>query len=102
MNVAALKIGRAKDCQLECERAIRQIKEITNRLLPRKAEFLTEILQYKGLALLKLKEFEEAARTFQEEFDVANDKYETASKFAKVIKRIYLPYIINALNFHFQ
>lgn len=53
----ALQIGRAQDCQLECERALRQIKEISLRLLPRKPEFTTQILHFKGLALLKLKNF---------------------------------------------
>lgn len=71
----ALKIGRAHDCQLECERALRQIKEISQRLLPRKPEFLTEILHFKGLALMKLKSYDNAATAFQEEFKVAADKY---------------------------
>ncbi|OXA59227.1 tetratricopeptide repeat protein 25 [Folsomia candida] len=67
----ALQIGRAQDCQLECERALRQIKEISLRLLPRKPEFTTQILHFKGLALLKLKNFDAAVATFQEEFNVA-------------------------------
>jgi hypothetical protein len=70
----ALKIGRAQDCQLECDRALRQIKEISHRLLPRKSEFTTEVLQYKGLALLKLKAFDAAVATFQEEFNVATEQ----------------------------
>jgi hypothetical protein len=74
--MSALKIGRAHDASLECERALRQIKEISQRLLPRKPEFLTEILHFKGLALMKQKKYDEAAGAFQEEFKVAGERYE--------------------------
>lgn len=70
----ALQIGRAQDCQLECERALRQIKEISARLLPKKAQFTTEILHFKGLALLKQKLFDGAVSAFQEELNVATQK----------------------------
>lgn len=69
----ALQIGRAQDCRLECERAIRQLKEISHRLLPRKPEFMTEILHYKGLAFMKLKNYDGACAAFQEEFKVASE-----------------------------
>jgi len=69
----ALQIGRAQDCRLECERAIRQLKEISHKLLPRKPEFMTEILHYKGLAFMKLKNYDGACSAFQEEFKVASE-----------------------------
>ncbi|ODN01080.1 Tetratricopeptide repeat protein 25 [Orchesella cincta] len=76
----ALKIGRAQDCQLECERALRQMKEISQRLLPQKPEFMTEVLHFKGLALMKLKQFDQAVATFQEEFNVATEQRMTDVK----------------------
>ncbi|OXA50583.1 Tetratricopeptide repeat protein 25 [Folsomia candida] len=81
----------AHDCQLECERALRQIKEISQRLLPRKPEFLTEILHFKGLALMKLKSYDNAATAFQEEFKVAADNKmpETKSRALDYLGRSY-------------
>jgi len=89
--VHALEIGRANDCQLECQRALRQIKEISPNLLPRKAEFMTEILHYKGLALMKEKRFDEAADAFQAEFKVANENKmaETKSRALDFLGRSY-------------
>jgi len=71
----ALSIGRANDCQLECERALRQMREISQHLLPRKPEFLTEVYHYKGLALVRLKNHEAAVSAFQEEYNVATEQY---------------------------
>ncbi len=70
----ALKIGRAHDCQLECDRVMRQMKEMSNRVLPRKAEFFTEILHIKGLALMKSKDYDNATAAFQEEYNIAAAK----------------------------
>lgn len=71
----ALKIGRAQDCHLECERALRQMKEISQNLLPQKPEFMTEVLHFKGLALMKLKQYDQAVAAFQEEFNVASEQF---------------------------
>ena len=70
----ALDIGRPKDAQLECYRALRQIKDMSSNILPRKAEFMAEILHYKGLALMQQKNYDDAVTTFQEEFNVANQQ----------------------------
>ena len=70
----ALSIGRPKDCQLECERTMRQMKEVSTRLLPRKPEFLCKILHFKGLALSKLKNYDSAIESFQQELQIATDK----------------------------
>jgi len=67
----ALKIGRAKDCQLECERTMRQMKEISTRLLPKKHIFMTDVLHYKGLAFMKQKLFDHACVAFQQELALA-------------------------------
>jgi hypothetical protein len=53
---------------------LRQIKEISLHLLPRKPEFMTEILHFKGLAFLKLKNFDAAVSAFQEQFNIASQQ----------------------------
>lgn len=70
----ALSINRAKDCQLECERTMRQMIQISTTLLPRKQEFLCKILNFKGIALCKLKKYDQAIESFQEELQIAIDK----------------------------
>lgn len=56
---------------MECDRTMRQMKEISLTLLPRKAELLCQILHYKGLASIKLKNYDQAVETFSAEQNVA-------------------------------
>jgi len=70
----SLKIKRPKDCQLECERTLRQMRKITRTVLPRKAEFLCTVHHYKGMAQMALKNYDGAAISFQTEFNVAAEE----------------------------
>ncbi|CAG7641536.1 unnamed protein product [Allacma fusca] len=76
----ALSIGRAKDCQLECDRTLRQMKEISLQLLPRKPEFMCQVLHYKGLAFMKQKLYDNAAETFHQELNIATENKMTEVK----------------------
>jgi lipoprotein NlpI len=49
------------------------MKDISQKRLPRKPEFLCQVLQYKGLAYMKMKNYEAAADAFQEELNVASE-----------------------------
>jgi len=70
----ALAIKRPKDCQLECERTLRQMIKMTRNILPRKSEFLCTIHHYKGRALMELKSYDRAAESFQLEFNIAAEE----------------------------
>jgi len=50
---------------------MRQMKEMSLTLLPRKAELLCQILHYKGLAFLKMKNYDQAIETFSVELELA-------------------------------
>ena len=51
------------------------MKEMSAKLLPRKAEFMCIVLELKGQSLAKLKNFDKAVDTFLEEVKVATERY---------------------------
>ena len=73
LTFAALQIGRSKDCQLECQRTLRQMKDLSMKLLPRKPEFLSQVYHYKGLAYMKMRQYDHATESFQSELNVATE-----------------------------
>ena len=71
---SALSIKRPKDCQLECDRTLRQMRKVTKKLLPKRSEFICEIYHYKGRAFLELKNYDRAAESFRIEFNLAAEE----------------------------
>ncbi|CAG7712991.1 unnamed protein product [Allacma fusca] len=66
----ALSMGRHRDAQLEAERSIRQMRKINDKQIPRKHEFILDMIHYQGIALSRQKLYTQAINVFKRELKI--------------------------------
>ena len=71
----SLANGRNNDAQLACERSLRQMRKVTLAQVPRKFEFIIDMIHYHGVALMRQKLYDEAIDAFRREIKMGQKLY---------------------------